>query len=224
LIAMTDRLKALPAGLVPAAQKDFFAKMRAACPDLPLEARDGFRQLAPAQKYAPKISNVENGELYAVWPFRVVSLARPELMKEAHRAYANRKNRLDNGWGYDGNVAALLGMTDEAARILQVKCANSHPAYRWPATWGPNFDWLPDQNHGGNLLNTTNLMLLQAEPLEQGGEIRLLPSWPKTWNVDFKLHAPGKTTVRCVAKNGKIEVLEVSPASRRKDVVMPSGW
>ena len=53
---------------------------------------------------------------------------------------------------------------------------NSHPAYRWPATWGPNFDWLPDQNHGGNLLETTQLMLLQSV----GDKILLLPAWPKS--------------------------------------------
>ena len=50
------------------------------------------------------------------------------------------------------------------ALAFQIKVRNSHPAYRWPATWGPNYDWLPDQNHGGNLLNTTNLMLMQADP------------------------------------------------------------
>ena len=71
--------------------------------------------------------------------------------------------------------AALLGLTDEAARILNKKCANSREGYRWPATWGPNFDWLPDQNHGGNLLETTQLMLLQSD----GEKIRLLPAWPK---------------------------------------------
>ncbi|HWA84538.1 MAG TPA: hypothetical protein VG820_13935, partial [Fimbriimonadaceae bacterium] len=184
----------------------------------------GRRELAPAQKYVDKPTNVENGQLYAVWPFQVVSLGHPALLAEAKAAYADRLNHLDVGWGYDGNVAALLGMTDEAARILKVKCRNSHAGYRWPATWGPNFDWLPDQNHGGNLLNTANLMLLQSEPLEEGGAIRLLPAWPKAWDVDFNLHAAGNTTVHCRTKGGKIVELEVTPESRRKDVVMPKGW
>ena len=111
-------------------------------------------------------------------------------------------------------------MTDEAARILKGKCANSHGAYRWPATWGPNFDWLPDQNHGGNLLETANLMLLQGEA---GGRILLLPAWPRKWDVDFKLHAPRNTTVACQLKDGKIVELKVVPTSRRRDVVLP-GW
>jgi len=180
--------------------------------------------LAPAQKYNPETSNSENGELYGVWPFRVVSLGHPLQLEEAKAAYKHRLNQNDVGWGYDGNVAALLGLTDEAARILKVKCGNSNSKFRWPASWGPNYDWVPDQNHGGNLLKTTNLMLIQAEPLEQGGAIRILPAWPISWDVDFKLHAPGNTTVRCIARGGKIVTLEVRPESRRKDVIVPSTW
>ncbi|CAN5500739.1 hypothetical protein BH11ARM1_BH11ARM1_06880 [soil metagenome] len=224
LIAVTNRLCKLPAGTLTTEQKAFFEHMKAASPELPLEMNDGKRELAPAQQYKPEISNVENGELYAVWPFGLVDLAHPELLAEAKHAYATRRNHLDVGWGYDGNIAAMLGDTQEAARILLRKSANSNPLYRWPASWGPNFDWLPDQNHGGNLLLTTNLMLLQAEPTELGGAIRILPAWPKDWDVSFKLHAPGKTTVTCVAKAGKIVSLEVSPESRRKDIVWPEGW
>jgi hypothetical protein len=224
LIAVTRRLCELPVRLVDAKRRAFFEHMKAACPELPLEQRDGQTELAPAQKFDKTTSNCENPELYGVWPFRVVCLAHPQLLQEAKRAYEHRNNHLDVGWGYDGNAAALLGMTDEAARILSVKCANSNPAYRWPATWGPNFDWLPDQNHGGNLLETADLMLLQGDPIEEGGAIRLLPAWPKAWDVDFKLHAPGNTVVECTVKSGRVVRLQVAPASRRKDVVLPEGW
>jgi hypothetical protein len=115
-------------------------------------------------------------------------------------------------------------MTEEAARILRVKASNSHPAYRWPATWGPNFDWLPDQNHGGNLLSTTQLMLMQAEPIEHGGEIRVFPAWPRKWDASFKLHAPGMTLVEAELRKGKVIKLKVTPTSRRKDVVLPPDW
>jgi hypothetical protein len=237
LIAITSRLTNLPTRLTTASQKAFFAKMKAACPELPIshpqpppsltnqsEGGGSGAKLAPAQKYTPKTSNVENGELYAVWPFQVVTLGHPEFLQEAKNAYATRLNHLDLGWGYDGNVAALLGMSEEAERILRAKCANSRPGYRWPATWGPNYDWLPDQNHGGNLLNTTNLMLLQSEPLESGGAIRLLPAWPRAWDVDFKLRAAGNTVVHCRTRKGKVVTLEVTPESRKKDIVMPAGW
>lgn len=223
LIRITDRLTALPLSLLTPGQRSFFVKMKDACPPLPIEEKNGLDQIAPAENYAPKISNVENGELYAVWPFAVVSLKDQTYLEEAKRAYANRKNRLDNGWGYDGNAAAILGMADEAARILSGKVRNSHPGYRWPATWGPNFDWLPDQNHGGNLLNQTQLMLIQSDPLELGGQIRLLPAWPKNWDASFKLHAAGRTLVECDYVGGKVVRLKVTPSSRMKDVLLPEG-
>ncbi|MEI7577925.1 MAG: DUF5703 domain-containing protein [Armatimonadota bacterium] len=215
------RLNSLPAGAVKPSQASTYSRLLGELPELPLEVRDGKRQLSPAEKYIKKESNVENGELYAVWPFGTASLAQSKLVVEAKNAYATRKNRLDTGWGYDGNVAAMLGMTEEAARILNVKVRNSHPAYRWPATWGPNFDWLPDQNHGGNLMTQTHLMLMQCEPMELGGAIRLLPAWPKDWDVKFRLFAPGKTVIECDFRNGKVEKLSVTPETRRKDIIMP---
>jgi hypothetical protein len=194
--------------------------MKSACPVIPIEDAmyDGVsvRQLAPAQKYNPRRSNCENPELYAVWPFRLFGIGKPGL-DEAVAAYKHRVNHLDVGWGPDGNCAALLGLTDESARILAKKCANSHAGYRWPATWGPNFDWLPDQNHGGNLLETTQLMLLQCD----GDKIRILPAWPKHWDVSFRLHATKQTTVDCEYRQGKIVKLQVIPPSRLKDVVLP---
>ena len=38
--------------------------------------------------------------------------------------------------------------------------------------------------------------------------LHLFPAWPAEWNVDFKLHAPGKTVVECVYRGGKVEKLE----------------
>ncbi len=218
---ITARLCALPERVTSPQQREFFRRMRKACPTVPVETVSvggrSVRRLAPAQKYNPSRSNCENPELYAIWPFRLYGLGRPGL-DEARAAYAARHNHLDVGWGYDGNCAALLGLTDEAAQILKRKCLNSNSAYRWPATWGPNFDWLPDQNHGGNLLETAQLMLLQPV----GDRLLLLPAWPKTWDVDFKLHAPRQTIVECIYRHGRIERLTVTPESRRADIVLPA--
>lgn len=43
-------------------------------------------------------------------------------------------------------------------------------------------------------------------------------SWPKDWDVSFKLHALRQTTVECVYRSGKVESLTVTPESRRSDV------
>jgi hypothetical protein len=217
---ITTRLCALPGSDLSSEQKAFFVQMKAAAPTLPVEdaTLNGkpVRRIAVAQKYNPQRSNCENPELFPIWPFRLAGLGKP-LLEEARNGYALRGSHNDIGWGYDSNAAALLGLTNEAARILDVKVRNSHPAYRWPATWGPNFDWLPDHCHGGNLVTTTNLMLLQA----QDGPIRILPAWPQDQDVVFKLHAPQNTTVECELKDGKITRLTVIPESRRKDVIPP---
>ena len=59
-------------------------------------------------------------------------------------------------------------------------------------------------------------MLLQTN----GEQILLFPAWPKEWNVHFKLHAPGETTVEATLKNGKVTDLKVLPESREKDIVI----
>lgn len=63
-------------------------------------------------------------------------------------------------------------------------------------------------------------MLMQT----QGDQILLFPAWPEEWDVDFKLHAPGNTTVEGVLKNGELVELRVLPEYRRKDVIIPRSW
>ncbi len=219
LVNITRRLAALPLGYTTPEQREIFARMQLACPAIPTEIQNGIRKLSPAEKYNPQRSNAENPELYAIWPYREVSLSRPEFLSEGKTAYAHRGTTNMPGWGhYDGSAAALMGMVDEAAGHLRATCANSNPGYRWPALWGPNADWVPDMDNGGTLLEIANLMLLQGE---SGGKILLLPAWPQKWDVDFKLHAPDNTTVTCTLQGGKIVHWDVTPESRRKDVVLP---
>jgi len=68
------------------------------------------------------------------------------------------------------------------------------------------------------MANTLQEMLLQSGPNKQ---LLLFPAWPKDWDVSFKLHAPGKTTVECVYRDGRIVNLEVLPKERARDVVLP---
>ncbi|UQZ80912.1 hypothetical protein SK3146_00068 [Paenibacillus konkukensis] len=61
---------------------------------------------------------------------------------------------------------------------------------------------------------------LQDMLLQTSGEtIYLLPAWPREWDVDFKLHAPGQTVVQGQVRGGKLIGLSVTPESRSGDVV-----
>ena len=210
-----QRLLALPGKDLPAADRESWKKLRAATPPVPLRTDAGKTFILPAQQFNPKRSNCENPELYAIWPFRCIGLGSGSV-DVGRETFGRRGNKSMAGWSYDGQCAALLGMTDEVRRQIVAKARNSNPKHRFPAIWGPNYDWLPDQCHGGNLMFTLQCMVMQS----QGDKIYVLPAWPKNWNVRFLLHAPRQTTVLCVYRNGKLEQLEVTPPSRAKDVIV----
>jgi alpha-L-fucosidase 2 len=80
----------LPENLTSPAQRKFFTHMKSAAPVIPIEDAqlDGkpVRRIAVAQKYNPQRSNVENPELFPIWPFRIFGLERP-MLEEARNAY-----------------------------------------------------------------------------------------------------------------------------------------
>lgn len=58
------------------AQQRWFQTFQAMIPDLPTHEVDGQIALAPADSFANK-RNVENPELYAIFPFRRIAFNRP---------------------------------------------------------------------------------------------------------------------------------------------------
>jgi hypothetical protein len=58
-------------------------------------------------------------------------------------------------------------------------------------------------------------MLMQ----EVDSKIYLFPSWPKAWDVRFKLHASGGTTVEAELRKGKVINVKVMPQQRLNDVI-----
>lgn len=211
------RLRTLPQEFGSRNQRDLWNRLHAALPPIPMRQIDGIAALAPAERYDPSRQNVETPELYAVFPFRLYATDGSDI-EPARRAYEYRHDRMTHGWTQDGMFAATLGLTDEAESNIIAKAANSHPSHRFPAMWGPNFDWLPDQCHGGNLMTTLQLMLMQCD----GDEILLFPAWPADWDVSFRLHAPKRTIVEVEYQNGRLRRLEVTPTERSRDVrVMP---
>jgi hypothetical protein len=216
LARVTDRLLALPKGVLSADDVALFSRIRSRVPELPTRVLSGgTKAYAPAAKFRSK-RNQEHPELYCVFPFRLCSFEKPNAAL-GRAAYAVRVDRKYRGWKQEELFAAYLGMADEAAEHLVGRVLrNSADGFRWPAFWGPNFDWIPDQCDGGNIQNILQSMLMQYE----GGKIYLLPAWPRSWNCSFRLHAPSRTVVEGRVEDGEVKDLVVTPASRRADVVV----
>jgi len=228
LMNVLPRLAALPENLVAEAQRAHWRKMQNELPPLPtgttmngkLPPRgvgepNGKRVLLPALHYGDS-RNSENPELYAVFPYGLYGMGKPDLQL-ARDTFAARRFPFAKCWGQDGEEAALLGLTDEAKSVVQ-KEFTSYGNQRFIWFWSKNSDWIPDMDNGGAGMETLQLMLMQCN----GREIRLLPAWPKDWSADFKLHAPYQTTVEGHVENGRISGIIVNPPDRARDVVMPN--
>lgn len=210
-----DRLLMLGPSLLGAQRQARWERLRRETPKLPFGQEGSIRFLLPATEIHCEPTNVENPELYAVFPFRLIGVGKPDL--EAGRAtYARRLFPGNDGWRQDETQAAFLGLTEEARKDLVGRFSAKHRGSRFPGFWGPNFDWIPDQDHGCNGLMALQSMLLQCD----GSELRLFPAWPRDWEVEFRLNAPMKTVVEGVYRKGKAPDVDVSPEHRGGSVIL----
>ncbi|MCP5517785.1 MAG: hypothetical protein H7A45_11090 [Verrucomicrobiales bacterium] len=108
--AVTERLLALPQDIGSPADRSFWTRLYAKLPELPLRDVNGQQALAPAAFYADK-RNIENPELYAVFPFRLVAFNRPNA-EWGLNALDHRWDRGDSGWRQDSVFMAYLGRAD----------------------------------------------------------------------------------------------------------------
>ncbi len=219
LYSITQRLLALPERLTMQMDRDFWKSFQGKLPELPTRETPSGTALAPAEKFENK-RNVENPSLYAVFPFRLFGVGEPKP-EWAKNALKHRWDKGDFGWRQDDIFMAYLGLTDEARDNLIGRAKSFDKNSRFPAFWGPNYDWTPDQDHGGVLMKTFQSMLMQPDPYSK--KIYLLPAWPKDWNANFKLHAPYQTVIRGTIKNGVVESLKVTPESRKEDIIIWNG-
>lgn len=215
IAALRTVLERLPRGEVSTGDSTA-QQMLATIPPIPLRVVDGREMIAPAKTWE-RVNNVETPQLYPVFPWRIYGVGRPGL-ETARNTYLYDpdalKFRTHIGWKQDNIWAACLGLTDEARRLSLLKLADG--PHRFPAFWGPGYDWTPDHNWGGSGMIGLQEMLLQTN----GEQLLLFPAWPREWDVHFKLHAPGQTTVEAELKDGKLIRLKVVPESRKKDVVL----
>ena len=181
-------------------------------PEIPTKDSGGKKVLAPAERFLGTIKNSENPELYAVFPFRLYAVEKPglEIGRDTFEARSFKKT---GGWQQDAIQAAYLGLA-KVAREYVVDNFTANTGQRFPAFWGPNFDWTPDQTHGNVAAMALQSMLLQTD----GARILVAPAWPKDWDVDFKLYASNNTAVEGSIKGGKLEHVKVTPGKRSSDV------
>lgn len=212
-----DRLLTLPEKLADPASRPAWEKLRAELPPLPVGQREGKPSLLPYPDWSPeaKPHTPENPELYAVYPFRHYGIGKPGL-DLALSTFATRPHKGSGCWRQDAPQSALLGLADEARRHVVSNFSATGKPLAFPGFWNHGFDYAPDQDNGGNAELGLQSMLMQCE----GRVIRLLAAWPAGWDADFKLAAPGQTTVQAKVRDGKITDLVVTPASRRADVIL----
>lgn len=215
LRVVLTRVIELPDELLPS--KARWRSMLATIPEISFREMNGQKTISPAGSWSHK-QNCELPQLYPVFPYGLYGIGKPDL----DIAINTWKLGIDApdqkqivSWHQDAIFCARLGLTEEAAALTLEKLKDA--PRRFPTFWGPGHDWVPDHNWGGSGMIGLQEMLLQTF----GEKILLLPAWPKDWDVEFKLHAPGRTTVECVFRAGKIERLRVTPQEREKDVILP---
>ena len=213
-----NRLLDFPDGLVDASVKEKSGELLSELPPIPMGLKDGKKVLLSGENLG-KRCNLENPELYAVFPYRLYGVGKPSP-ELAENSFEMRDNKDYRGWQQDAIQAALIGNTEEAARMVTDNFTTKHEGSRFPAFWGPNYDWIPDQDHGSVNMRALQNMLIQTE----GDDILLFPAWPVSWNVDFKVYAPKNTTVEGRLVDGKLKDMKVSPESRRKDIRLAKGF
>jgi hypothetical protein len=197
-----------------AEQKQYIESLQKRIPSLSYQQFNSHTTIAPAKTWE-RINNTESPQLYPVFPWAIFGVGKPGLDTALNTWRYDTsviKFRSHIGWKQDNIWAARLGLTEEAWRLTSLKLQNSER--RFPAFWGPGFDWVPDHNWGGSGMIGLQEMLLQTD----GQRILLFPAWTKQKDVHFKLHAPNNTTVEAELKDGKLVKLIVLPEERKKDV------
>ena len=222
LHVVVDKMVALPDELTSEADRALWLRMKKDLPNIATFIRHGQEIVAIAEiphRAARTGSGGENPDLYAVWPFRVYSVGKPDL-DLAVATYNRRVATEVAGWQQDPAQAAMLGMTDEAKRHLLTYVTKEEPnrgnrdSFRFPGFFGPVQDWFPVQTQPSIAMSTLQNMLVQYED----HRILMFPAWPQEWDADFKVHLPYGTTIEGVLKDGVVESLTVTPEHRDADI------
>lgn len=247
IVALNKNIEALlelPDKWLSHAEKEKFKGWQKRIPDLHYRTRNGFKTINPLVGDDVRSGNREIPQLYPVFPYGLFCVGSPDLeigvntwkygldkataqyiidMYGDPDVYPQKEEWW--GWGQQAIFLARLGLRDEAKEYVSKKMddAKGDPwkntkVARFPVFYGPGYGCMPDLEWGTSGMIALQEMCLQTIS-NNGHDLRVLPAWPNDWDVDFKLHAPEKTTVEVVAKNGKVGKVLVHPKARKKDIL-----
>ena len=164
-------------------------------PDIPTKDGTTLRLLTPAERGSTESSSREHAELYAVFPYRLFGLEKPDL-DVARYTFEKLPPPDSASLPQDAVYAAYLGLAKRARDVVAGIFAT------------------PNHDHSSTAMMALQAMLLQTD----GDKIYVAPAWPAEWDVEFKLHAPGGTIVEGTIREGKIERVKTTPDKRLADV------
>ncbi|WP_225585390.1 DUF5703 domain-containing protein [Flavobacterium sp. MDT1-60] len=215
LQVITEKLLNLSSTQLSKEELEYLKGFQTRIPPLNFGTIENHKVLVPAKSWE-RVNNSEVPQLYPVFPWGIYGVGKPDLETALNTWKYDAdaiKFRSYIGWKQDNIFAARLGLTEEAAKYNLLKMSDSER--RFPAFWGPGFDWVPDHNWGGSGMIGMQEMLLQ----EANGKIYLFPAWPKEWNVHFKLYASQNTIIEAELQNGITKIIKVIPQEREKDII-----
>lgn len=217
LKTVLERVLELPESQLSSDRKIKWQEMLKRIPPISFREFNGHPTISPAKLWE-RVNNTESPQLYPIFPWGIYGIGKPGLDTARNTYWYDTdvvKFRSHVGWKQDNIFAARLGLSEEAMLLNILKLKDS--GRRFPAFFGPGYDWTPDHNWGGAGMIGLQEMLMQCD----GKNIYLFPAWSKTDDVNFKLHAPYNTIVEGKLVNGKVSIVNVAPESRRKDIILP---
>jgi hypothetical protein len=217
LMWVIQNLLKLDGLLLPESARRLFEEMQELLPPLPSVTEDGNTRILPCL-VDENYKNMENPELYCVFPYRLFTVGKPGLdigrNTWKHRKYGRPHAKSYWGWWQNGIQSAYLGWPEKASVDLLNRI--HHPrSFRFPA-FHDYGDWPPSQDYAGCVMKVLHAMLIQADD----GRIFLFPAWPDDWDVSFRLYLPEQTQIAVRYENRRITYISVNPERRYKDVMV----
>nr|WP_262910770.1 DUF5703 domain-containing protein [Wocania arenilitoris] len=230
LQTVLTRMLELPEKYASVEKRNQWKELLKTVPSVSLMEKEGYTIIAPAKEWE-RVNNIEFPAMYAVYPYNFYGLGNerlqigvdtwlygedPQIMKRDTRSNIQKS---DFCWFQSGIFCARLGLTEDAKDYLKRKMLAK--SSRFPAFWDNyinfgTFCQTPDLDHGGAGMINLQEMLLQTKD----EELRILPAWPKEWDVKFKLYAPNQTTIEVDYSNKSPLNLKVTPEVRKKDLIV----